>query len=358
MADEFKIWAIDGSSVVTAVESRNQTETERMLEDTLVRNPDMLMTGLSLVGRQTPAGGGALDLLGVDEDGRLVVFELKKGTLTRDAVSQVIDYCSYLESLDMDTLKELIAANSGKDGVDKIEDFEEWYGDRTSLKPIDTLMPIRMALVGLGADDQAVRMVGYLHKKGVDITLLTFHGYEYKGTMFLARQVERRDRLDRPPQPPRSIRELLNDLDEVAKRRGVGDLWKDVIQALSPPSGKQYPTLHSEGTTFYMPPISLPELVKAKSVGGSHSVRLNGSSGVRVTFYPTAVHLCLEQFNAEKETIPFEYETPPNAAVTTQVDKQWFCLLDALQWDKHKDALTKLANAVDDAWIAKLRGSA
>ena len=109
MADEFKIWAIDGPSVVTAVESRNQTETELMLEDTLVRNPEMLMTGLSLVGRQTPAGGGALDLLGVDEDGHLVVFELKRGTLTRDAVSQVIDYCSYLESLDMDTLKELIA---------------------------------------------------------------------------------------------------------------------------------------------------------------------------------------------------------------------------------------------------------
>ena len=201
-------------------------------------------------------------------------------------------------------------------------------------------------------------MVGYLHKKGVDITLLTFHGYQYEDTMFLARQVERRDRLDRPGQPPRSIGELLNDLDELAKERGVGDLWKDVIQALSPRSGRQYPTLYSEGITFYMPHIALPELVKAKSVGGSHSVRLNGSMGIRITFYPTAVHLCLEQFNAEKKTIPFEYETPPNAAVTTQVDKQWFCLLDELQWDKHKDALTQLARAVDDAWIAKLSGRA
>ena len=70
----------------------------------------MLMPDLTLVGRQTPAGGGALDLLGVDEDGRLVVFELKRGTLTRDAVAQVIDYCSYLESLDVDTLKFVITA--------------------------------------------------------------------------------------------------------------------------------------------------------------------------------------------------------------------------------------------------------
>ena len=87
-------------------------------------------------------------------------------------------------------------------------------------------------------------------------------------------------------------------------------------------------------------------------------MRLNGSMGIRITFYPAAVHLCLDQFNAEKEIIPFEYETPPNAPVTTQVDKQWFCLLDALQWDKHKDALTNLANAVNDAWIAKLSSRA
>ena len=60
------------------------------------------------------------------------MFELKKGTLTRDAVSQVIDYCSFLESLDADKLKELIAAHSGKDGVDPIADFEDWYGERTA----------------------------------------------------------------------------------------------------------------------------------------------------------------------------------------------------------------------------------
>ena len=61
MADEIKIWAIDRCSVVRTVNPRNQTETERRLEDILVRNPDMLMTGLSLVGRQTPVAGGALD---------------------------------------------------------------------------------------------------------------------------------------------------------------------------------------------------------------------------------------------------------------------------------------------------------
>ena len=60
------------------------------------------MEGLTLVGRQTPTEGGPLDLLGVDADGRLVVFELKRGTLSRDAVAQVVDYASYLNAMESD----------------------------------------------------------------------------------------------------------------------------------------------------------------------------------------------------------------------------------------------------------------
>ncbi len=100
MTNDIRIWELDGSSkAVKPVESTNRIETEHLLEEVLVRNPDMLMPGLTLVGRQTPIDGGFLDLLGVDEDGRLVVFELKREKLTRDAVAQAIDYCSYLESL-------------------------------------------------------------------------------------------------------------------------------------------------------------------------------------------------------------------------------------------------------------------
>ena len=96
--DEVKIWSVDGDSNVEPLARKGQTDTESLLEETLVRNPDLLIPGLRLVGRQTPTAGGPLDLLGVDEDGRLVVFELKRGTLSRDAVAQIIDYASDLDS--------------------------------------------------------------------------------------------------------------------------------------------------------------------------------------------------------------------------------------------------------------------
>ena len=73
MNDDIRIWEIDDSSkAAKPVESTNRMETENSLEEVLVRNPDLLMPGLTLVGRQTPVDGGKLDLLGVDADGRLV----------------------------------------------------------------------------------------------------------------------------------------------------------------------------------------------------------------------------------------------------------------------------------------------
>ena len=152
MKDDIKIWQVDGSSkAAEPLESTSRMETERSLEEVLVRNPDMLMPGLMLVGRQTPIDGGFLDLLGVDEDGRLVVFELKREKLSRDAVAQAIDYCSFLESLTETELATYIANHSGKNDVGKIDDFESWYGDRQG-KQMISLRPTKMVLVGLGAN--------------------------------------------------------------------------------------------------------------------------------------------------------------------------------------------------------------
>ena len=89
--------------------------TEMALEELLARNPEMLGSGLKLVGRQTRTKSGWLDLLAVDQDGRLVVYELKRGTLARDAVTQVLDYASDLDAMSTSELAGHIAECSGND---------------------------------------------------------------------------------------------------------------------------------------------------------------------------------------------------------------------------------------------------
>ena len=96
----------------------------------------------------------------MDEDGKLVVFELKRGTLSRDSVAQVIDYASYLEAMDLADLASHISDRSGEHGIEAIEDFQEWYSQYPG--GLEGLRPLRMFLVGLGVDDRTERMVSFL----------------------------------------------------------------------------------------------------------------------------------------------------------------------------------------------------
>lgn len=118
-----------------------------------------------------------------------MVFELKRGTLSRDAVAQVVDYASFLAELDPAELGKHISERSGKHGIEKIEDFSAWYQEQFG-RSLASLGKPRMMLVGLGVDDRTRRMVEFLARGDIEISLLTFHGFQSAGAMYLARQVE------------------------------------------------------------------------------------------------------------------------------------------------------------------------
>ena len=336
MTEELKVWAVEGGGEVAPVERASHTETENLLEDTLVRNPDMLIPGLELVGRQTPTDGGPLDLLGVDPDGRLVVFELKRGDLTRDAVTQIIDYASSLEDMS-DDLAAHIAHHSGRNGIDRIEDFYDWYDQRFEER---RLSPIRMILVGLGADDRATRMVNFLTTRGVDISLLTFHGYEHEGKTLLAKQV----RVE--PEATEIDKERRRAIEELAKNHGVGDIFSEAFEKFQ----RLVPWLSSlkDGYTFRADWLRLPE--HDTKFGASLSLRITRNGEMRVTFFPISVHLCEAQFRKVEQSIPFKRESPRNTPPTNAVSEQWYCILDRSEWDMHKETLFGLVSAVSAAW--------
>ncbi len=358
MTNEIRIWAIDESSrEAEELEATDRTETEQLLEDVLVANPEMLMPDLTLVGRQTPTAGGFLDLLGVDQHGQLVVFELKRGSVTRDAVTQVIDYCSALDSMSDSELMEHITERSGHSGIDEIEDMEDWYSQRFTGE-VESLRPIRMALVGIGADDNATRMVGYLRRQGLDISLLTFYGYEYEEATLLARYAEEHLASDLAAQSTGgspSPNENLRQLDQHAASLGISHLWEEAKSLLHTRAAGWSPTTRLKGLTFYMPPLPMEELEDAKAAHGSHSVRLDSTGKIRITFYPAAVELCYDEFMGRQQGIPFHFEPPPNAPTTKRVQEQWYCLLDEEEWKEHKGALVELASTVNDAWLERLQ---
>jgi hypothetical protein len=55
--EEVRIWAVNGTSDVVPLEARDRVDTESLLEETLVNNPQLLLPGLRLVGQADPNGG-------------------------------------------------------------------------------------------------------------------------------------------------------------------------------------------------------------------------------------------------------------------------------------------------------------
>jgi len=325
------------------LESQRQMEAESLLEDTLVANPDLLMPGLKLVGRQTPTAGGPLDLLGVDRYGRLSLFELKRGALTREAVAQVLDYAADLEAMDLPELAGLLTRESGERGIDEIEDLEEWYGQQFGEQELTSLRPLRMFLVGLGIDERAERMVDFLaNNSGMDITLITFHGFAYGGKTLFARQVhvegvtapESRSGSRYVSAAERKVR-----LDERVDEYGVSELFgtvRDMFRATWPDSR--------------MNPGAVGLRIKLQKRSYAR-IDLWKAGEVQIVFQPCAKVLCLNEFEQPLAAIPHA-TWPYNRDPLADADAAVLLRLTAETWGTHEEMLTRLARAVYEAYQA------
>lgn len=185
-----KMWTLDGKGGAAELAATPKLDSEKMLEETLVNNPSMLDPDIVLVGRQTSNDAGYLDLLGIDADGRLVLFELKRGNLARDVITQAIDYASALEAMPIEQLANDLASSSGKGGIKSIPDFESWFAEYFPGYDLADLVPIRIVLIGLGVDAATERMARWLQSDGHDVDIITFHAFEHDGEVLLGRTIE------------------------------------------------------------------------------------------------------------------------------------------------------------------------
>ena len=307
----------------------------------------MLERGLQLVGRQTPmTGGGNLDLLAVDGDGRLVVFELKRGTLSRDAVSQVVDYASNLNEMELGELAKLIAGNSGSGEIPKIDDFMDWYDGQNDGKSIESLKPPRMVLVGLGVDIAAERMVNFLVDCGVEISLVTFQGFKHDAKTLLARHVEVDSRIVKPRPGPSAL---------FGKRAQSSPKIQKLLELVTEMFMSQHSEFwqsHSSSRRHFSLDYSrhaMPDGTKLKPRATLFIELDTGIDGVKVSYHPIAVHLASKEAfeNLKDRGIGFENKDASNAPHIGSISEEYKCSLRSLEeWGKREEHLTALTERV------------
>lgn len=180
MSLEFGLWNVDAEPVrmapmPMAMESR--------LEELIERDPSLLGKDVLIIGRQVPTSYGKyIDLLALDAEGDVHVFELKRDRTPRDVVAQLLDYGSWVVDLGYEEIKQIFSVRSHR-SLD--EAFDERFG--TSL-PDELNTSHSLTIIASSLDASTGRIVDYLNRQfGVPINAAFFSYFRNDGHEYLAR---------------------------------------------------------------------------------------------------------------------------------------------------------------------------
>jgi hypothetical protein len=197
---------------------------EALIEDWVASDPGLLGLDAIIIGRQVPTEHGKfIDLMALDRSGGVVVIELKKDRTPRDIVAQVLDYASWIRTLQTPQIYAL--AETYHQGKRLSVLFDEHFGDRI---PERLNGSHSMLIVASELDPASRRIVEYLSEEhGVGINTAFFNVFEADGqewltTDFLLDQSEVEERSERKVRPPWSGYFFVN------AGLGAERSWKDM----------------------------------------------------------------------------------------------------------------------------------
>lgn len=157
MSTRIKTWQImDGElqSIQTSLKNEGRTEPYD-LEPWIESNTDILGSGIVIIGRQTMSNSGPIDLLGIDRTGNVVIVEIKRDKLPREALAQAIDYASDAAEWNIEKLGEICLEYSKKTLE---QTFAESFPD-VDLENLNINEIQRIILVGFSVESALERMI-------------------------------------------------------------------------------------------------------------------------------------------------------------------------------------------------------
>jgi hypothetical protein len=189
MATEIKTWQIvDGklTNISTSLIKAGRKEKED-LELWIKTNPEILGNDIAIIGEQVKTRSGFLDFLGIDRLGNIVVVELKRDKLPREALAQAIDYASDLSSYDPERLNDICEGFTGQ----PLGSFLSEKFPNTNIEELAINQTQRLLLVGFSIEESLQRMIEWLSEKfSVPINAIVLHfAKTHSGDELLSRTV-------------------------------------------------------------------------------------------------------------------------------------------------------------------------
>ena len=160
MTTSIKTWQIvDGQlrEVQTSLVTEGRTE-QLDLETWIASDPSVLGPDLVIIGRQVATKSGSLDLLAISRLGEIVIVELKRDKLPREALVQAIDYASDVATWGVEKVGEVCVKYTGRE-LEEV--LAEAFPD-VDLEAMNINEAQRIVLVGFSVEAALERMISWL----------------------------------------------------------------------------------------------------------------------------------------------------------------------------------------------------
>ena len=240
MPIEMKLWQKEGEALQPLTPGK--LESEQQLEEWIAADSSLISPDILLIGRQVQTRyGGYIDLLGMDEEGNLVIIELKKDKTPRDVIAQALDYASWVRNISVEKI-ESIALEYLKENLESA--FTGKFG--TEL-PEEVNLSHKIIIVASHLDPTSERIVKYLSEEhDLDINVVFFSCFvDQGGKTLIGRSwlMEPEAVEDRAEQKKgRQVRLSVEQFGEIAKSNGVSELFDHLYNELLPVSIRKQTT--------------------------------------------------------------------------------------------------------------------
>lgn len=177
------VWRIQQGKAIPV--ERAPLANERLLEDIL--EADIALLGLPkallVLGRQVPTDyAGRVDLLCIDQEGKLYVVEIKKERTPREVVAQAMDYGYWVRDLSYQDVRDIWSRNHDQ------ADFDEAFRSTFKLEPPEIVdVEHQLVIVASALDPASERIVLYAQGYGLPLNVVFFQTFQQDGTQYLTR---------------------------------------------------------------------------------------------------------------------------------------------------------------------------
>lgn len=157
---------------------------EALLEQMIVQEPGILSERWMLIGRQVrTAFGSFIDLLALNQDGQLVLIELKRDLTPREVVAQALDYASWVQDLAPEEIAAIYAKFSQGGALGNA--FQQKFGIPLDEEQLNGSHQI--VIVASSLDASTERIVTYLSGMDVAINVIFFQVFQDGDRQYLSR---------------------------------------------------------------------------------------------------------------------------------------------------------------------------